>query len=301
MRITFLGTGAAWCIPEHTCDCKICEKLGQLKEQRTRTCLFVATRDEKILVDCGPDIRSQLIQSNVSRPDVVLITHEHGDHFLGLDDLLAYRRSVPKESWMPIPVCATEQTWSGIEPRFGYLIGSLITKKIVVPGEAIQGLRTRVIPFKTFHGPTAAGSVGYIIHGQSKMVYTSDFMSIENEPQILKNADILVMQSHWFNEPDYNRPFHMSFQRSLEYIQRWNPRLTCFVHISDGDWVPDDKANSYLKKLEPKSPLTNLQNIPYRIPLCQSDWEEISKTVWKDYRLPGGVMVPHDGLTLDLI
>ena len=134
MKITFLGTGAAWRLPEHSCKCEICATMNQEGESRTRTSINIESA-EKILVDCGPDIRDQMYECNLEKPDHVLITHEHGDHFLGLDDLLAFKRSMPADEWKPIPVYATEIAWKSIEVRFYYLLGSLIEKRLVTPGQ----------------------------------------------------------------------------------------------------------------------------------------------------------------------
>jgi phosphoribosyl 1,2-cyclic phosphate phosphodiesterase len=274
----------------------------RLNEHRSRTSLLVKSH-ETILIDCGPDFRSQMWACELTRPDLVLITHEHGDHYLGLDDLLAFRRSVPKDAWIPIPVYATEQTWKAIEVRFGYLVGSLLEKRLAVPGVALEGVQTRITPFKTFHGPTAAGSVGYGVEevgragDATKLVYTSDFISLPEEPSLLMEPDVLVMQSHWLNEPLNNRPFHMSFQNAMDYMARWKPKRTTFlVHMSAGDLVPDDPCNNTLKKLEPLSPLKHPDSgVPYAIPRCQAEWQEVIDAICNDYRIPGPVIVAQDG------
>jgi len=41
----------------------------------------------RVLVDCGPDMREQLLSANVSHLDAALLTHSHADHIFGLDDL----------------------------------------------------------------------------------------------------------------------------------------------------------------------------------------------------------------------
>ena len=44
--------------------------------------------DEKhILIDIGPDFRSQALEHNVRKVDVLLLTHSHADHLHGIDDL----------------------------------------------------------------------------------------------------------------------------------------------------------------------------------------------------------------------
>jgi phosphoribosyl 1,2-cyclic phosphate phosphodiesterase len=302
MEILFLGTGAAWAVPEHSCGCAICSRMLAEGEERTRTS-FLVRGSENILVDCGPDWRIQMRTHQLERPDVILITHEHGDHFLGLDDLLAFRRSLPADSWRPIPIYATEQCWKAIEIRFGYLLGSLIERRYAVPGVQLEGLKTRVTPFKTFHGPTAAGSVGYVLEDQVsgqdfKIIYTSDFSRLEAEPLILMEPDVLIIQSHWLNEPRENRPNHMSFQRAMDYIRKWRPRReTCLVHLSDADQVPGDPCNSFLKKVQPLTPLEEPgSGLRYAIPTCQAEWQDLIDKICRDHDLPGPVVAAYDGM-----
>jgi phosphoribosyl 1,2-cyclic phosphate phosphodiesterase len=306
MQILFLGTGSAWCTPEHACDCEICRKMRERGEERLRTSMLIRGQNT-LLIDCGPDLQQQMTRHNMERPDAVLITHEHADHFLGMDDLLAFRRVLPAEAWSLIPVYASEEAWNSIEVRFGYLIGSLIEKRIAIPNEPLEGLTTCVTPFKTYHGPTAAGSVGYAIEdgmGEEliKVVYTSDFLRIDNEPNFLHEPDVLVIQAHWLNEPLNNRPNHMSFQRALDYIRAWRPKKAAYlVHISDSDCVPNDPLNNALKKLEPKSPMVSpTTGAPYPIPLCLTEWQEIVDTIQMDMDLPCPIQVAYDGLLFKL-
>ena len=104
MEILFLGTGAAWAVPEHSCACAICSRMLAEGEERTRTS-FLVRGSESILMDCGPDWRIQMKTHQLGRPDAILITHEHSDHFLGLDDLLAFRRSMPAKASDPDTRC----------------------------------------------------------------------------------------------------------------------------------------------------------------------------------------------------
>ena len=62
-RLTFLGTSGAWRLPEMGCNCLICKGMRLKKEERMRTALFLSGR-KNILIDCGPDIREQLIKNN---------------------------------------------------------------------------------------------------------------------------------------------------------------------------------------------------------------------------------------------
>jgi phosphoribosyl 1,2-cyclic phosphate phosphodiesterase len=267
-----------------------------------RSSLFIEG-EEKILIDCGPDIREQMMRFNLPLMDAVLITHEHGDHYLGLDELLSYRRCIEPELWRPIPIYATEETWKSIEPRFGYLLGNLLEKRVILPESPLQGIKTAIIPFNTYHGDFPRGSVGYTIfcgpENKQKIAYTSDFENITAGEHLLENADILVLQSNWLNEPEINRPHHMSFQRALDYLDRWRPRKTFLIHLSDQDWVEGDPANRYLKKQKPRDPLRSPSTgIPYPVPTCQEEWSALTWRIVEERNMPLDIAAAYDGLTV---
>ncbi len=305
MNLVFLGTGSAWTVPEYGCDCVICKRMTQLGERRTRSSIFLDGL-EKILVDCGPDIREQMTRHRLPKMDAVLITHEHGDHYLGLDELLSFRRCADRDRWQAIPVYATEETWKSVEVRFGYLLDTLVEKRLAVPGLPLEGLTTRVIPFKTDHGPFPKGAVGYTFFygewNEKKLVYTSDFKSISSNEELLGAADTLVMQANWFNEPEFNRPSHMSLQRGLELLRKWAPKGAVYlIHISDSDWVEGDPANNCLKKRPPLDPLKNPRTgQAYPVPTCQREWESVADRIVHDYELNFPIRVSHDGLIVPL-
>lgn len=299
MRLILLGTGSAWGGPEHTCPCKICQAMARAGEERTRTSILIEA-GERLLIDPGPDIRRQLIDNQVQRPDAVLISHEHLDHMGGLDELLCFRRAVPKADWRPLPVYAHPEAWPSILTRFGYLFGTTLEARKYRPGETSAGLVSRVTPFKTNHGPVAQGSVGLVVeHGGKKVVYTSDFVDLPLDPPLAKGADLLLLQGHYFNEPIFNRPNHMSLQNGLAYVRAWQPGRVVLVHLSSGDWVPGDPANNILKKLEPRQPLTDRAGQPLPVPLTTDDWAELAPQV---FDLAGLAHIPvepgRDGMVI---
>jgi len=305
IKMLFLGTGSAWSVPEYGCDCVICRRMRELGERRSRSSIFLDGR-EKILIDCGPDIRDQMTRFQIPKMDAVLITHEHGDHYLGLDELLSFKRCAPRDQWRHIPVYATEETWKSVEARFGYLQGSLIEKRLAVPGTRLAGLETPIVPFGTDHGEFPKGSVGYAVfygaENSKKLIYTSDFKSISGNDDLMLHADIVIMQANWFNEPEFNRPSHMSLQRGLEFLRKWAPRGAVYlIHLSDSDWVDGDPANRYLKKRPPLDPLKSpLTGRNYPIPTCQREWESVVNMIVHDYDLRYSIEVAYDGLTVPL-
>jgi phosphoribosyl 1,2-cyclic phosphate phosphodiesterase len=305
MILTFLGTGGAWGVPELSCDCFICREMRRKGERRRRTALLFSGLSN-LLIDCGPDIASQLSDHNVSRVDAVLLTHEHGDHYLGLDELVSYKRSSPGEQFHPIPLYVTEKSWEVIGARFGYLEKMEVIKvHIVEPGRPYIVDEFEVLPFKTSHGPFAAGSVGYVLTARResgetfRVVYTSDFVDLFDPPAALFSPDYLIIQSFWLNEPAKNTPHHMSFQRALDVIQRIKPEgQTFLVHIGDGDPVAGDPANRMAKKRQPLDPLRPPHATQaYPVPRNQEEWQKVVDLVMSDFCIPFKCVVAYDGLT----
>jgi phosphoribosyl 1,2-cyclic phosphate phosphodiesterase len=303
--LIFLGTGGAWRTPEMGCSCVICNAMNNRGERRTRTSLWFEGV-VRVLVDCGPDVADQLDSNGLDAPEAVLITHEHGDHYLGLDELEAFRRRAPREAFAPLPTYAHEAAWGTIEARFGYLLGKLLDKRLARPGLPLAGLDGRgltITPFKTDHGPMPKGAVGYIMEYESlgrprKLVYTSDFENVPEGPLLLREPDILVAQAHWFNEPRENIPHHMSLQRLLGFVAGWQPREHVYlVHISDGDVAQGESEADCMKKRAPLDPLRDAgTRRPLPVPTCHEEWQEFAELVFKQAGLDVPVTVARDGL-----
>lgn len=88
VRLTFLGTGTSQGVPIIGCKCKSCLSSDH-KDKRLRASAFVEYGGLKILVDAGPDFRSQMLREGIYHLDAILITHNHRDHTGGLDDTRA--------------------------------------------------------------------------------------------------------------------------------------------------------------------------------------------------------------------
>ena len=85
-RLTFLGTGTSQGIPIIGCTCKVCRS-NDPRDKRYRSSALVQTGGLNILIDAGPDFRSQMLREGLSHLDAILLTHNHKDHTGGLDDL----------------------------------------------------------------------------------------------------------------------------------------------------------------------------------------------------------------------
>ena len=85
-RLTFLGTGTSQGIPIIGCQCPVCQSADP-RDKRLRAAAFVQFEGMNILVDAGPDFRTQMLREGISHLDAILLTHKHKDHTGGLDDV----------------------------------------------------------------------------------------------------------------------------------------------------------------------------------------------------------------------
>ena len=95
----------------------------------------------RVLVDCTPDLRMQLLDAEVDWLDGVLFTHEHADHTHGIDDLrplfVHKRRRV--DVYMDAPTSQVMRT------RFSYCFASppgseyppIVSEHRLVPGQPV--------------------------------------------------------------------------------------------------------------------------------------------------------------------
>ena len=97
MKITFLGTGTSIGVPMIGCQCEVCTS-SDSRDRRLRASALFEEGETRLLLDCGPDFREQMLRIGMRKPlDAVLITHEHYDHVGGIDDLrpFTFDRNLP--------------------------------------------------------------------------------------------------------------------------------------------------------------------------------------------------------------
>src|SRR5215213_7726571 len=117
MKLTFLGTGTSFGVPQIGCSCAVCRSPDP-RDKRTRVGALVETSGgTRILIDTPPELRLQLIAAGIDRVDAVLFTHDHADHTHGIDDL----RAITLRRSAPLPVYGPEDTVTNITQRFRYI------------------------------------------------------------------------------------------------------------------------------------------------------------------------------------
>jgi len=114
-KITFLGTGTSQGVPMIGCNCPVC-KSSDPRDNRLRTSALIEEGAFRILIDCGPDFRQQMLRENISDLDAVILTHQHKDHTGGLDDIRAFNY-FRKEAF---PIYAEEIVQESLKMEYSY-------------------------------------------------------------------------------------------------------------------------------------------------------------------------------------
>jgi phosphoribosyl 1,2-cyclic phosphate phosphodiesterase len=227
MRITLLGTGTSTGVPMIGCECPVCTS-DDPRDRRMRTSALIETPNGNILIDAGPDMRTQLLSAQVRSLHGVLLTHEHQDHIGGLDDLrpLNYRMQAA------ISLYGLERTLNAILHRFHYAFGNdsggssrpnlnLVT---IEPFKAIHVAGLHIIPLPVQHGPMSI--VGYRI---GDFGYITDASTLgEATCEALYGVKTLVINA-LRHDP---HPMHLSFDQALDYVNQIAPQRAFFVHLS---------------------------------------------------------------------
>ncbi|WP_118857159.1 MBL fold metallo-hydrolase [Sphingomonas mesophila] len=129
MKFTILGCGTSSGVPRIGNDWGECDP-AEPKNRRMRCALLAEIAGKTILVDCGPDLRAQLLAANVQRIDHLIVTHDHADHCHGIDDL----RPLAQAAGAPLPLYARAHVLDRLRRRFGYVFeGGALYRPILDP------------------------------------------------------------------------------------------------------------------------------------------------------------------------
>src|SRR4029077_1707620 len=122
MRLTFLGTGTSFGVPQIGCGCAVCRSADP-RDKRTRSGALLEGGEAAILIDTPPELRLQLIAAGRSHVDAVLYTHEHADHVNGIDDLRIF--SVKQRA--ALPVYGAPEALAQLRQSFRYIFDADVT------------------------------------------------------------------------------------------------------------------------------------------------------------------------------
>ena len=191
MKVRILGCGTSTGVPKIGNDWGQCDP-SEPRNYRLRTSILVESGGERLLVDCGPDLRQQLLAADVSRLDSVIVTHAHGDHCHGIDEL----RPVSNAMGGPVPLQARPAVLEELKSRFNYAFARSDFYRPIVEaselGEELHfGEATARFVDQPHGDPTSLGL--RFDEGDRSVSYAVDFSDLSDDMAALyERADIWI-------------------------------------------------------------------------------------------------------------
>lgn len=242
LTFTILGCGSSMGVPRVALGWGACDP-NNPRNRRRRCSLLVERANAhnqltRVLVDCSPDMRMQLLDADVDWLDGVLITHEHADHTHGIDDL----RPLFVHKRRRVDVYLDEPTARIIRARFAYCFttpsGSeyppIAAEMALEPGKPVviagQGGSIEVLPVLQGHGDIP--SLGFRF---GKLAYSADIKSLSAESMaLLAGLDVWIVDA--LRKAPH--PSHFNLAEALDWIGRVRPRRAILTNLhTDMDYA----------------------------------------------------------------
>jgi len=222
--LTFLGTGTSTGVPAIGCKCPACSSTDPL-DKRMRTSAILSVGGKNILIDSGPDLRTQLLRVGSPSLDALLLTHIHYDHVAGIDDLRPYCYRAP------MPVYCRQDVADGLKRIVPYSFAEhpypgvpTFDLHVIDPDRPFRIGDLEIVPLPVMHCKLPI--LGYRI---GSFAYVTDCKTMPDTTfELLRGVDTLVINGLRMT-PHMS---HLSVPEAVELIRKIAPRRAYITHIS---------------------------------------------------------------------
>lgn len=230
MKLTFLGTGTSFGVPQIGCGCAVCRS-SDPRDRRTRAGALLQAGGTAVLIDTPPELRLQLVAAGQPQVDAVLYTHAHADHVNGIDDLRIF--SVRQRR--PLPLYGPPETLERLRMSFDYIFNDTVhpyegTSKPCLelhplePNQPASVAGLEVLPLAFQHGHLRV--YGYRF---GDVAYITDVKSVPaGERGRLRGLRVLVLNALWWRP----HPTHLSIGEAIETAQDLGAERTYLTHLT---------------------------------------------------------------------
>ncbi len=224
MKLTFLGTGTSCGVPTIGCHCYTCSSRDP-HDKRLRCSALIESETTRLLIDCGPDFRQQIMPMPFRKIDGILITHAHYDHMGGMDDIRPYCQfgeinvyadPIARQGMLEmLPYCFAEHRYPGVPA---------IQLHEIHKHEQLTIGDIAIMPFEVMHHDLPI--LGYRI---GSLAYITDMKSFdEKEMDYINGADTLVVNA-LRQKPHHS---HQTLEEAVRFAKRVGARQTWLIHSS---------------------------------------------------------------------
>lgn len=232
-QLVILGCGNGHGVPVIGNEWGACDP-NEPKNRRMRPAALIQKNNKNLLIDFGPDISHQLTRENISDIHGIIITHCHGDHINGIDDIrvLAHRME------RPIDLYAVSDDIDIITDRFPYVFG-LIERTDLYPPIAQWNEMQVTAPYKQ---QSIAGLDGITLlrqdHGTcdslgiriGDVAYCTDMKRLDDAAiNALKGIKIWVVDGGGYHYKD--NPVHACIDEVISYNDKIGADMVYLTHL----------------------------------------------------------------------
>ena len=264
MKLHFLGTGTSIGVPQMGCSCSVCRSEDPRDKRLRCSALLETDAHRLILIDCGPDFRTQMLRFIAEHPctddtsvhysvrkmsemsdeqarkmglheaprfdyampriEAVLLTHEHFDHVAGLDDLR------PFSYFHSIDVWAEPNVAEAIINHMGYVFGEKhypgAPKLTMNPLEEHQSIT--IGDNEIVPVRVYHGKLPILGYRIGSLAYLTDMSQLgEQEWGKLEGVETLVV-SALRDEPHAT---HQTIEEAIAFGRKVGAKRTYFIHM----------------------------------------------------------------------
>lgn len=228
-KFLFLGTGGSSGVPLIGCKCAVCTSTSSYNK-RLRSAGLIKIGDKTLLIDVGPDFRTQALQHKIDHLTGVLLTHAHADHIAGIDDLRPYYFMHMKR----IPCVLSQETFDEVKVRYHYMLQPMATGKSVsaqidfqiLPSDfgdfELEGVRFNYFSFSQQGMKVTGFRFG-------NFAYVSDIREYSEQViDAVQGVDVLVV-SALRHAPS---TMHFSIEEAVAFAKRVGAKKTYLTHLA---------------------------------------------------------------------
>lgn len=220
-----MGTGTSSGVPMLGCDCQVCTS-PDARDKRYRSSVYVEYEGLKLLVDCGPDFRSQMLREDIRHIDAILLTHNHKDHTGGLDDVRSFNYFEKRA----FPIYCEEYVQESLRREYAYAFA-----ENPYPGAPKYELHTitdspfeiggvEIVPVRALHFTLPV--LGFRF---GKFGYLTDASKISEESiEKFRGVDTFVINAIRFTR----HISHFTLDQALEVAAKVGAKRTLLTHLS---------------------------------------------------------------------
>ena len=224
MKVTILGSGTSQGVPVIACECDVCRS-KDVHDKRLRSSAMIDIGDKKLVIDAGPDFRTQMLRAGVMDVRALLLTHEHKDHIGGLDDIRAFNWVKQGE----LDIYCDRRTMEAIHKDYDYAFTEFRYPGVpemnihVIGEEPFRIDDIEVLPITVMHYrlPITAFRI-------ENFAYVTDANFIPEESmKKLEEVEYLVINA-LRKEPHLS---HFTLGQALDVVKRLNVKQAYITHI----------------------------------------------------------------------